>query len=592
MLRDDVRLDVLLDKLIEVGSRISRLETARTDDANFEESKHPRDADGKFTKSFSSGAVDSYTKTLKPGKKGTASGLIKHLLLGGKHSSKDIFGLAKEFYGAGSGGNVNGKAYVNYYVNELKKAGHKVPPLPEKSEGGGEKAGETPVKKIKTPFGTFPESSNSNQEFLLSIALEKNTPVENKISDIKYELNKSYNESNAEYGKELIDVLAKGSSTLTEEKPAAAAEPSPEAKAEPTAPVNPNSPVGIIQFLAKNYKDVPKSVAAELKALEDNWDKILPDNQKSLAMGLANLRSAVVSSNKKALLGILKPLSGGGMAKDSYNKILQATKDLHGVSNTSPSSPTSGYTPTTDAEKKVYEAAKSVAHYRIESTAFLEDSSGKEVKSVQHIDTKKIPENFYASVSSAYGSSPGNGNTHAVDGAMEDYRKHIWGKLTPEQQSAMSNYKGSGYALINEVMLGKSAPNKYTLDKIARISEAIDSSVVPADTPVFRGLRSTLKSLSGFDDPEHSVGRCFEHKNFASVSRSEKIARGFGERTLLKLTLPAGSKGFALGGQDVEREIVLPARSIFRIDKVEKVENMSDRHIVHVTYMGERKDDA
>jgi hypothetical protein len=88
------------------------------------------------------------------------------------------------------------------------------------------------------------------------------------------------------------------------------------------------------------------------------------------------------------------------------------------------------------------------------------------------------------------------------------------------------------------------------------------------------------------------VGRVFEHKNFCSVSRSLQTAKFFGEKTMLRFTVPAGVNGIVMTGQNGgEREIVLDSRSMFRVDKVEQAVTTygEAQHIAYVTYLGTRE---
>jgi len=62
----------------------------------------------------------------------------------------------------------------------------------------------------------------------------------------------------------------------------------------------------------------------------------------------------------------------------------------------------------------------------------------------------------------------------------------------------------------------------------------------------------------------------------------------------VEMVLPAGTQGLVMKGQaGGEREIMLNANSVFRIDRVEHIVTgggTSARHVVHVTYMGTRED--
>jgi hypothetical protein len=178
---------------------------------------------------------------------------------------------------------------------------------------------------------------------------------------------------------------------------------------------------------------------------------------------------------------------------------------------------------------------------------------------------------------------------------MDEYANPVWGTFSGPQHAAIKSYKGQGYIAINDAMLAdKVDMSPDTKKKINAISAAMKSSRLPADTPVFRGVRCDLKTFTGFDNPEDCIGKCFEHKNFASVSRRVETSQKFGTKTMLKMTLPAGMPAILLPNGDQkygEREIILDAKSIFRIEKVEKTTYHDESYMLHVVYLGRREDD-
>lgn len=108
-------------------------------DAEFDETKHSRGADGKFgtgTGTAASKSTSEYHEGLK-GKKGSTAGLIKHLLMAGHHED-DVHAEAAHHYGLGD----DKKHYVKWYHTDLKKKGVDVPAL---------KTGKAPGEVEKTP---------------------------------------------------------------------------------------------------------------------------------------------------------------------------------------------------------------------------------------------------------------------------------------------------------------------------------------------------------------------------------------------------------------------------------------------------------
>jgi phage-related protein (TIGR01555 family) len=267
------------------------------------------------------------------------------------------------------------------------------------------------------------------------------------------------------------------------------------------------------------------------------------------------------------------------------------------------------YNPRNAAQKTLYKKISEIPPQRTKKESHFQDVSGQETRAVLEADTGKIPGDFYARVTSAYaGGRPTEIDVEgAVDSAMHDYMVFTQSLQTAEEREALINYKSEkgGSDEINNHLLGKEQGSSLVKDNIKKINGLMDRSFVPADTPVHRGMRISLKELVGTDDPGAAVGRGFEHKNFASVSRDEKVAKGFliekgstfpiSAHAMLHFTVPAGAKGILLGGQDfgTEKEMVLPSGGVFVIDRVEEMPNTGrvKGYHVHVTYLGTKKDE-
>jgi len=680
-----VLADLLIARKADISKRAG-LDATRADDANWKESEHPRDADGKFASGSgaSKKGLSDYKKTLKPGAKGTTLGLMKHMLLSGKFSKSDIFAAAHEEFGLPEEKN----GYVNWAFNDLKKKGLNPPPMPKVSIVEEEPEAQDPGDKITDPddlenFKLHPEPEkplavsgppSAHKKALADYVLSKNiigiadtkklmTPIlamqspgvtlmnqfntsMNVLANTCVELGNDDREAINDSLVELTGALAAPDTEVTKSalaklKPFGANSPNPAAqkyntvlqnvldiydisgtpagktstanefapapeapKADPAkealkeATIKPPETAVEVQGLRDNIgallkKDKPDfyfPVKNEFGGLVDNWDKIQPENQKAVAERLQALGDALATSDDADIVKNLKeiaPLTGGGLAKESANKILAALQSAYGAAPKPAAAPV--YAPKTVVEKAVYEQAKILPHTKKDLVEWHEGATGAMLKSRMRRDTSKIPGDFFAKATSAYGSDKANGLQDAVDNVMTNYNHYVRQNiLDSSERDIVDSYKGSGYHAINDPLVANKG--KMTTPRQKKLQAAIMKSFVPADTPSYRGMNTTLKNLSGFDDPEHSVGRAFEHYNFASCSRSESTARNFGEKVMLKFTVPAGANGL-LAHQD-EREIVLPANGMFRIDKVEQYPTGyggTAKHLIHCTYLGQKE---
>jgi phage-related protein (TIGR01555 family) len=365
----------------------------------------------------------------------------------------------------------------------------------------------------------------------------------------------------------------------------------------------PESGAELYELLKKKLDgNLPKEASDLLKPVFENIDKLTAENKPKVLDKLKDIYNSFAmnpddADAMKVALGSIEPIIGHGMSVGAVNAALASAKKEYGAKAEEPKP----YEPTTEIQKKVYDKLSKTPHYKQEHVNYFEDHEGKELRAVLKTDTKKIPGDHYAKVTSAYSGNHNEGNTSAVADAMDSYRWQQSQKFTEDQASALVSYKGSGYDALNEALL---SGDELTGGK-KKMAEAIDSaiavSVIPATTPVFRGLKASLKDLSGFDDPELAVGRSFNHANFASTSRKQATSENFasgggaGKKMLMKFNIPAGANGVVLGSQGTgsEAEIVLPRNAVFRIDKVEDREfgySKDKGHLLHVTYLGTKED--
>ena len=296
----------------------------------------------------------------------------------------------------------------------------------------------------------------------------------------------------------------------------------------------------------------------------------------------ASLIDALGGNGQQALNAAKMAASNAAVAAQ------KAAMSAHSAASAASSSKT--YAPSTPEQQKAYETLKAKPHYELDHNNTFQDAQGNKVKAKYTANTEEIPGDFYATVSSAYGDDPTDGHTNAVDKAMQNYTDHVWAATPSSLHASLTSYKGSGYDPINDYMRGLNSGSPSVKKHVANIRKAMETARVPADTPIWRGLRSSLEKLSGFADPEKAVGRCFVHQNFASVSRSKETAKSFGTACTIRCTLQAGSKGYPIGAQGTyggEREIVLPDHTVFKITKVTKDFYGTGKHLIDCEVIGQ-----
>lgn len=322
-------------------------------------------------------------------------------------------------------------------------------------------------------------------------------------------------------------------------------------------------------------------------------------------------------NNEEKIAAITKllatsPGSPGGKAETYANKMITAlggkptTKAEATAANAPADTPTPAATPkatpsastsstvaSSTAGVPASKATKKAPHFQTDAKHTYEDAFGNELKSREVVDTKKIPDALLDTVTNAYGDNPDDAMTYQVDEAMMKAGQMNWASFNSKQQAALTKYKGAFYDPINDYLRGLvTTPQSGVKNAVAQIRAAMKTAVVPARTPVWRGLRATLKELTGFDDPEMAVGRVFVHRNFASVSRSKSTAKSFGEEVMMHINLPAGTPGVVLRDQNsFEREIVMPDHSVFRIDKCVKTGTgyKGNQYEIEVTLLGQQE---
>ena len=595
----------------------------RLDDANFTEDKHPRGPDGKFIKGsgtkVSTKSFMAYMK--KEGKTVTKSALIKHLLSGGHHQDDVIEAVKDEFP---SDSAAVDKAYVKYYHNQLSKVIPAFPPLKPGSSGEKYHGEEEPASSEESKPFEFPVSKPKSPPAAASepfgAGAEKLPPANLESKQVKA-IKELYIGMTNEYG--AVGKVACGLS-LTAATGAqkkfddllAAYIPFPETGDKQAMKLNElvadlkASLAGKSATTASPPKPIP--VAAQpMHKLSSDSKKFLSDQvekylDKSQVAGTKEKYHAVIAAldtkgsveDQQNAVGKLETFPNpSGMLQQNLNKFIEKAQLDYGVQKLQSSVPASGVKPTPAQQQKaqdgVYHALVKAPPKKMHLVTYHYDASGNEVGAVLKADTSKIPGDHYSKVTAAYGLDP-NPVSKAVGEAMQAYGYHMGEARSDAANLAIWSYQGSGYAAINQALLNPEASHSPTIKKkIRQVANSIASEYLPADTPLIRGIKCSLKDLAGFDTEAESIGRVFEHKNFCSASRSERQAKWFAgdrHRVLLHFTAPAGCNALVMasGQTGGEAEVVLPTNCMFRIDKIEKSTDSSgyDVHKVHCTYLG------
>lgn len=641
-----------IDRVLEgVEDLIARFELGplgtlvRGDDANFKEADHPRDKSGKFTKGNGAtahgiaGYKESLAKATGKAAKASGAGLINWMLMSGKYSKDDIYEAAQQEFGI----KAQKAGYVNWYKKDLEKKGFSVPEPPKESTVGSEESDldakeAASLEDLKTQEENELQGSQVFQDLKNSVQqsnVYKFFPkAKGPLDDVLDNMLSSPPEIQEKIGAAL-DVISKLDPLKDYEKsaealkkveskdPAAVAlngmigaihenvlsgtspnpyldpsfkapepkAPEPEPKPEPKAPEPPKT---LAEQVKDSYVFKNVNVKAHLDPVLQHLDNLTPENKPKVEAKLKELVAMDVNLDGgekedeefAAKVGALQPIAGYGKSVSGVNDAIASLKQTWSKQAAKPAAAAT-YTPHTPAQQQVFDALSGVPHFDETHIRSYQNKDGVKVKAILHQNTEEIADHGFTKVSSAYGEVVEHKTATSADvsNAMQEYAGHVMAGLTPEEQYAASSYKGSGYTAINDSLLAGGAPHK----SVKHIDSAMSKSRLPADTPLWRGMRTTLEKLTGFTDPAKAVGRSFDHVNFVSASRSKKVSEerfGGGKGILLKFIAPAGAPGLVLGGQtgSSELESVLPRNAVFKISRVEP--RPGKEPVLHVVYLG------
>jgi phage-related protein (TIGR01555 family) len=340
-------------------------------------------------------------------------------------------------------------------------------------------------------------------------------------------------------------------------------------KADATAENSDNPDIKELNQTANELEKIAASFPPENKGQAYSFRRMIGDMRNYIVKGKVGYlyNSSNLSGNSEAAIAYNK----GRML---YLKMIGATENLK------VSDPTESHGDTVPFTSKP-------SHEQIGSAP---DSEGEVVKFALHADVKSIPGQYHEEVTNAI--SKGGATSKDVDKLLTKMGVENYDKLKKHQIESIKSYQNGAYKEINKTLNGLNegiAPNiQKKIDKhIENLNHAISKSHCAADIPVFRGINTSLEKLAGFTDMSGAVGRVFEHKNFASVSRKEEVSRRFSPgNTLMSFTVPAGARALTMASQ-YEAEMVLGTNSIFRIDKID-TNAMNHKTVVHCTYLGHK----
>jgi phage-related protein (TIGR01555 family) len=539
------------------------------DAGEFEEADHPRDKAGKFAKTAAgaAAAIEYHKgKVAQYQKGGEEVGMVRRP----NARAVNHYAEAHGHYTAGNmelGHAAHAEAEMHAGVAEKREKkyaaagklpGATVAPAPVEKPAAVLSSKEDLAAQFKSVLG---EQAYKSIELLFKYWDEDkivNEPMKEKVREKAAELQNgdtSPIKDSPPQLRNLNRVLQAHSSSQTSIEPSSPA-PAP-------APVTTGAP-NSKEAIAAQFKDVlgPEAYRNLVEPLFKYWDEVTEPAREQIQKKAEELRN-----------GNVRTIPNAPSQLANLNKALR----LHSQSTSASS------------EKKVKNQKTSVS-----------DGSGNKSESVLIADPKRIPGDWHEKVTAAYGNNKADGNTAAVNNAMAAYGRAMWGSYTSDQQEALEDYLDDvGAEAINDHLRGNKKKNsdKIVRDRVNLMNKAISRSVIPADTPVYRGLKCKLGDLLGSINPSEAEGSVFEHKNYVSSSRDPDIANYFLEESdhgvLLHFTVPAGANGIVLGEQndEDEKEILLPASTLFRVDKVVPLRGYESKHLVHVTYLGVRKDE-
>jgi hypothetical protein len=168
--------------------------------------------------------------------------------------------------------------------------------------------------------------------------------------------------------------------------------------------------------------------------------------------------------------------------------------------------------------------------------------------------------------------------------------------MTSEERDAVEAYQDGEYTAINKALAGKSVSgDPQAVQKlVTNMKSAMDKSVIPMDLTLYRGIEQDVNTVTGMANPE--VGDLFVHPGYVSTSWSKLVASSFSSTssskpsnttTLLEMSVKAGTQGVVMPKQSWEREVVLPAGAVFRVDAYTPPYSYSGKiAVLKVTYLG------
>jgi hypothetical protein len=146
------------------------------------------------------------------------------------------------------------------------------------------------------------------------------------------------------------------------------------------------------------------------------------------------------------------------------------------------------------------------------------------------------------------------------------------GYLRPEETSALTSYRNTGYVRINDHLRGKTPINPDDVGdaamKAAAIKEAMAKSPLKQKITVTRGTRNDHWLPPGLQDGKgDATGAVWQDRGFVSVSARTDRAQSFAGRggVAMRITVPEGTRAIGLSDFTDEAEILLDSSLSFQV---------------------------
>lgn len=549
----DMPADQLISTLIarqkDIASRTERLSVSK--DAAFDESKHPRDKDGKFTAGMAAAAMAAIetamkTPAYKPGIKALGTWKLQYETA----TQYQVYGdggidvYDKSHYSAEINNNIDGSKDVTIYA-----LGGGTPTKLNTTDAthSGPKAHEAAISSVQ---------STANQTAVSSLSGEPGKGAEiEPAKSIEAPLKAATPEQTLD--------LYKKKNELAEE----------------IGYTNAAFKLGLIAAVTDGKKTIVMSDGSEADLAARQSMGIADDEMKHANPKFGVIDSAGLFHSNLAWSDASNAFEASMKKGDyiDYNDNSSSAYDYvkeHGTDDLKPAL-TNGYAVYTGDEGE--SASSTLMHNKVNQAGFT---------SAEHDAMKNgwvdVDDNFY-SQSSIHDAQyevqndqdEEDSNNSDDDNYGENYSSvaTMDGRLSSESRDALNNYTGAGYGPINQHMKfvyyngQKGKESKEYEGQIAAIREAMTHSTLDSDTTLTRGtggyrgwqdIVDKVKEKGG----DSIVGTTIIKPSFQSFTKREDTSDNFKSGVLLHVNFPAGTHAIDINDHDLgindEHEVLFP----------------------------------